>query len=225
MLTSMGRYAEALDMGQQAQRIKDASADTPPRERAVGLVNIASALDGLRRFDEAAAVYADALRQFEAMSPPPQFDISIALDNLAYLQGEMGHLDQAVVSQQRSIALHRKVMGPDYPRLVVSLSNLAQQYAKLGRHDEAAEGMRDALRLAPQAYSKDDQMLGHLYTAAANIALARGDATETQAQAKLALDVYDHTQAVEPGRREKGQAVLDASRGLKSALANVAPRK
>lgn len=223
LLTSMGRYAEALDIGRQAQRIKDASPDTPPRERAVGLVNIASALDGLRRFDEAAAVYADALRQFDAMSPPPQLDISIALNNLAYLQGEMGHLGDAMVSQERSIALRRKVMGPDYPRLVVPLSNLAQQYAKLGRHDEAAVAMRDALRLAPQAYSKDDQMLGHLYTAAANISLARGDATETQMQAKRALDVYDHAEAVEPGRREKAQAVLDASLAMAAVSARAKP--
>jgi hypothetical protein len=69
--------------------------------------------------------------------------------------------------------------------------------------------MRDALRLAPQAFSAHDQMLGHLYASAASIALARDDRAEARVQAQRALDVYDHAEAVEPGRREKARAILE----------------
>jgi hypothetical protein len=67
------------------------------------------------------------------------------------------------------------------------------------------------LRLAPQAYpGGDDQLLGHLLTAAAIVAQARGDRVEAAAQAKRALEVYGHAEAVEPGRRETAQGVLDS---------------
>jgi serine/threonine-protein kinase len=212
--SQLGRYDAALAMAEEAQTLKRALPDTPPREIALGYANIATALDGLQRFDDAWVAYSEALRQQEAISPLPELDISITLNNLAYLQNERGLTDEAIALQERSIALRRKVMGPDYPRLVAPLSNLAQQYAKVGRHDDAAAAMREALRLAPQAYpGGDDQLLGHLLTAAALVAQARGDRTEAAAQAKRAIAVYDHAEAVEPGRREKAQAILDSADG------------
>jgi serine/threonine-protein kinase len=212
--TQLGLYDEALAMAEEAQALKRALPDTPPREIALGFSNVASALDGLKRYDEAYAAYSEALRRLEAIAPTPELDISIALNNLAFLQNERGRTDEAIALQERSLALRRKVMGPDYPRLVVPLANLAQQYAKVGRHDEAAAAMREALRLAPQAYpGGDDQMLGHLYTGAAIVAQARGDRAEATMQAKRAIAVYDHAEAVEPGRREKAQAILDAVGG------------
>jgi serine/threonine-protein kinase len=212
--SQLGRYEEALAMGEEALRLKHSLPDTPPREIALGYANIATALDGLQRFDDAYVAYSEALRQQEAISPQPELDISITLNNLAYLQNERGHTDEAIALQERSIALRRKVMGPDYPRLVAPLSNLAQQYAKVGRHDDAAAAMREALRLAPQAYpGGDDQLLGHLLTAAAIVAQARGDRAEAAMQAKRAIEVYEHAEAVEPGRREKAQAILDATSG------------
>jgi serine/threonine-protein kinase len=207
--SSLGAYAEALELARQAQALKDALPDTPPRERAIGQANVASALDGLKRYDESYAAYRQALRIEEAMTPPPELDISITLNNIAYLLNEMGRVDEAIPAQERSIELRRKVMGPDYPRLVAPLSNLARQYSQVGRHAEAAAAMRDALRLAPQAFSAHDQMLGHLYASAASIALARDDRAEARVQAQRALDVYDHAEAVEPGRREKARAILE----------------
>lgn len=206
---NVGRYDEALALAYQAQALKDALPDTPPRERALGYANIAAALDGLKRYDDAYAAYAEALRIEEAMSPLPELDISITLNNIAYLQNEMGRIDAAIASQERSIALRRKVMGPDYLRLVVPLSNLAGQYAQVGRLDEADATMRDALRLAPQAYSANDQMLGHLHANAAKVALARGDVAQARSHAQRALSIYDHAEAVEPGRREKALEILD----------------
>jgi len=79
------------------------------------------------------------------------------------------------------------------------------------------------LRLAPQAFSSDDQALGHLYTAAATIALARGDVDEAHAQAKRAIDVYDRAEALEPGRREKAQAILDTVRASGKRVENGKP--
>ena len=212
LLSEVGRYDEALAKAEQAQRLKDALPDILPRERAIGLSNIATAQDGLGRVDAAYATYLRSLRQLEAIEPLPELDISITLNNMSFVQQEMGQPDAAVASQERSVALRRKVMGPDFPRLAAPLSNLAQQYAKLGRHDEAAVAMRDALRLAPLAFARDDQMLGHLYTGAANVALARGDGAEAIAQAHNALAVYDRSTTVEPGRREKAQAVLESAR-------------
>ncbi|MET0232368.1 MAG: serine/threonine-protein kinase [Rhodanobacteraceae bacterium] len=212
--SQLGQYEEALAMGEEALRLRHALPDTPPREIALGYANIATALDGLQRFDDAYVAYSEALRRQEAISPEPELDVSITLNNLAYLQNERGHTDEAIALQERSIALRRKVMGSDYPRLVAPLSNLAQQYAKVGRHDDAAAAMREALRLAPQAYpGGDDQLLGHLLTAAAIVAQARGDRAEAATQAKRAIEVYEHAEAVEPGRREKAQAILDAVGG------------
>jgi eukaryotic-like serine/threonine-protein kinase len=217
--SSLGRYDEALAMAKESQALRRALPDTPPREIALGYANIAAALDGMKRYDESYAAYAEALHRQEGMTPPPELDISITLNNIAYLENEMGEVDRAIASQERSIALRRKVMGSDYPRLVAPLSNLAQQYAKVGRHEEAAAAMRDALRLAPAAYSANDQLLGHTYTAAATVAEARGDDAEAALQARRAVEVYDQAEAVEPGRRGRAQAIIDAVRARSDAQA------
>ena len=208
--TSLGRYDEALAMAREAQALKLALPDTPSREVAIGYANIANALDGLKRYDEAYGAFQQALTLQESIVPLPELDVAITLNNIAYLEDERGHIEEAIAAEERSIALRRKVMGPDYPRLVAPLSNLAQQYAKVGRHADAAATMEDALRLAPAAYSASDQMLGHLHTAAATVALARGDEDAARVEAALALEIYDRAEAVEPGRREKAHAVLDA---------------
>ena len=72
LLSEIGRYDEALVKAEQAQRLKDALPDILPRERAIGLSNIATAQDGLGRVDAAYATYLRSLRQLEAIDPPPE---------------------------------------------------------------------------------------------------------------------------------------------------------
>ena len=220
LLNDVGRYAEALPVAEESLRLKDALPDVAPRERAVTLSNLASTLDGLGRFERANQTYQETLRLFESIEPPPELDIAVALNNLAYLQEEMGHLDEAVRLQERAVALYRKVMGPDFPRLTVQLSNLALRYAKLGRHDDAASAIRDSLRLAPKAFRDNDQKLGNMHTAAARVALMRGDVDEAIAEAAQALAIYDRAETVEEGRREKTLAVLAEARAKKTPSSN-----
>jgi len=219
LLSESGRYAEALSIAEESQRLKDALPDVPPQERAIGFSNIAAAQDGLGQTEAAFATYTKTLRTLEAINPPPELDISIALNNISFVQQRMGQPAAALASLERSVELRRKVMGPDFPRLAVPLSNLAQQYARFERHDEAATAMQDALRLGAVAFSKNDPSLGHLYVGAAAVALARGDADRAIAHAQDALSVYDRADTVEPGRRERAQAVIDAARALQTAKA------
>lgn len=211
LLSSVGRYPEALAAAEEARDIKDRLPDIPPRERAIVQSNIGMALDGLGRLDESVAAYRGALKTFEALPSPPLLDIAINLNNLAYVQREMGDIEEAVRSQERAIALTIEVMGPDFPRLSVRYSNLAQQYAQLGRHADAARAANEALRLAPAAFSAHDQALGHLYAAMATVSLARGDTGQAADYARRSLAVYDLAESVEPGRREKAQGLLDAA--------------
>ncbi|MFT3790089.1 MAG: serine/threonine-protein kinase [Rudaea sp.] len=210
LLNDIGRYDEALRDANEALRLKESLIGVLPRDHAINLSNIGNALDGLGRYDEAYAAYLRALREFEAIAPPPELDIAILLNNLAYLQDEMGRHDEAVKSQERAIALNRKVLGVDQG-LTIKLGNLARQYSRLGRHDEAKAAMAEALQLAPQTFDAHDQKLGTVHATAAAVALARGDAREAVAQAQAALAIYARASALEPGRREKAQATLDAA--------------
>lgn len=225
LLSESGRYAEALAIGEEALRIKDTLPDVPPQERAIGLSNIAVAQDGLGQTEAAYATYVKTVRALESIDPRPELDLSIALNNISFVQQRMGQPAAALASLERSVELRRKVMGPDFPRLTVPLSNLAQQYARFGRHEDAAEAMRDALRLGDIAFSKNDQGLGHLHVGAANVALAGGDAGQAIAEAQEALAVYARADTVEPGRRERAQAVMDAARAQLTQAAQGARSK
>ncbi len=211
LLSSLGRYPEALAAAEEARDIKESLPEVPLRDRATVQANIGMALDGLGRLEESVAAYRDALKIYESLPSPPLLDMAISLNNLAYVQREMGHVDEAVRLQERAIALTVKVMGPDFPRLAVRYSNLAQQYAELGRHADAARAAGEALRLAPAAFSAHDQALGHLYAAVAAVGLAGGDMARAADFARRSLAIYDQAESVEPGRRDKARAILDAA--------------
>ncbi|MBS0514914.1 MAG: protein kinase [Proteobacteria bacterium] len=213
LFADTGRYAEALASAGQSLRLRENLPDVSPREHAVNLSNLANAQDGLGRFDEALATYQNALGELETLGAPAEFDVAILLNNLAYLQDEMGHTSAAVKSQERAIALNRKILGVDQG-LTIKLGNLALWYSKLGRHDEAAAAIDESLHLAAQTLSADDQKLGNLHAVAARIALAQGDAAAAIVQAKEALAIYAAAKTLEPGRREKAQATLDAATSL-----------
>jgi len=220
LLSELGRYDEAYAKATEAQALKDRLPDIPAKERAIGLSNVAAALDGLGRLEESHATYRRALEVLERDATPLPLVQSTTLNNIAYVEREMGRLDEAVATQERSIALTVQAMGKDFPRLAPRWSNLAQQYATLGRHDDARHAIDEALRLAPHAFAANDQMLGHLHAGAAVVANARGDRAEAARQAQEALAIYAHADAVEPGRREKAQAILDeATRALASPQA------
>ena len=220
LLSELGRYREAYAMATEAQAIKDHLPEVPAKERAIGLSNVAAALDGLGRYEESHATYLRALKLLEQSPTPLPLVQSTTLNNIAYVEQEMGRLDLAVSSQQRSIALSEQVMGKDFPRLAPRWSNLAQQYAKLGRHDDARRAIDEALRLAPKAFAANDQMLGHLYTGAANVAAARGDDVEAARYARDALAVYDRADAVEPGRRDKALSLVEAAKARSAAASS-----
>lgn len=213
LLGNAGRYDEARAAAEQALGLYYGLPETKPRERGIGYANLAVALEGLDRRNEALESYQQALRILETAVPPATLDMSITLNNLANLQSGMSQRDLAIASLERSIALRRNVMGPDFPRLTVPLANLARRYSEAGRHDDGARTIDEALRLAPRAFSANDQMLGHLHATVATIALARGDNRTAREQARLALDVYDHADAVEPGRREIARSLLERSSG------------
>uniref|UniRef100_UPI00321FCA89 tetratricopeptide repeat protein n=1 Tax=Rudaea sp. TaxID=2136325 RepID=UPI00321FCA89 len=217
LLGDIGRYEEALNDANAALRLKESLSGVLSRDHAVNLSNIGNALDGLGRFDESYAAYQRALRELEAIAPPPELDIATLLNNLAYLQDEMGRHVDAVESQERAIALNRKVLGVDQG-LAIKLGNLARQYSRLGRHEEARAAMTEALQLAERTFDANDQKLGTLHASAAAIALARGGAGEAVAQAQAALAIYAHATVLEPGRRERAQATLDAAMKLSESV-------
>jgi len=207
-----GRRYDVIDS--HLTNVPSSRRDLPPREHATTLANVASALDGLGRFDEAYATYQRALGEFSAIVPPSEFDIAILLNNLAYLQDEMGRNEEAVASQQRSVELNRKLLGPENPDLAIKLGNLAARYLKVGRLEESSAAIAESLQIAPHALAADDQKQGNLHAIAAKVALARGDRIAAMEQARRALAIYDRAEALEPGRREKAKETLTAALAL-----------
>jgi len=59
-----------------------------------------------------------------------------------------------------------------------------------------------------------------MHTAAARVALMRGDVDEAIAEAAQALAIYDRAETVEEGRREKTLSVLAEARAKKAPSAN-----
>jgi serine/threonine-protein kinase len=217
LLNELGRYDEAL------VQLRDALATAPGDARIAQTVraamhgNLGYALHGLGRRAEAAESYREAGRLLAQVLPPVHPDLAINYNNLALVLIEQGQVDPGLALLERSVAIRQQVFGQAHPSTILAQVNLAANYANAGRLQPARATIELALANAPGQFADGSQTLGHIHRNAASVLLASGEPARALAQAQLALAIYDRAEAVEPGRRDQAQALLEQARLALSA--------
>lgn len=210
LLNDLGRYQEALPEAQAALALAPAG-DGDLRAHALREGNLGYALHGLRRLDEAEAAYRRARGLLEAALPDGHPDRAVNLNNLALVLADQGRLDEAVPLLQSSLAIRTALFSQDHPSVLVAGANLAAHLGRAGRHGEARTAIEGVLAQAGERLPASSQLPGNLLAIAARIELDAGDAGRARELAGRALAAYDRAEAVEPGRREAMQAIVDSA--------------
>ncbi len=219
LLNELGRYDEAHAQLRQALATAPGDPDIAQTVRAAMHGNLGYALHGLRRLDDAARSYREAGRLLVEVLPAVHPDLAINHNNLGLVLMEQGQVDAGLDLLERSVAIRQQVFGQAHPATIQAQVNLAANYANSGRLQPARATIELALAHAPGQFAEGSQTLGHIHRNAASVLLASGEPARAQAQAELALAIYDRAEAVEPGRRDQAQALLEQAR-----LALASPR-
>ena len=179
-LSGLGRLGEALEVAQEAVRLRRGLAQASPAaytpDLAGSLNNLANALSGAGRLGEALEVAQEAvrLRRGLAQASPAAYtpDLAASLNNLATFLLAAGRGGEALEVAQEAVGLYRaraQASPAAYtPNLVRSLTNLANILSEEGQYEEAlnifTEGfdrfsptIRSRLLLARATWRDDDQ--------------------------------------------------------------------
>lgn len=214
LLNDLGRFNEAVATVERTQALIAQGAEIGARERAGMLGNLGYARHGLGQLDAAIAAHGAALAAYESVLPPVHPDIAVSLNNQAMALQDAGRRDEALASFRRSLEVRRQFAGADNSMTVKAQANLAVFLAEGGELDEAAALIADALAHAPTALGPDQVALANLHSAAARVAIARGDGAAAADAAERALAIYASAESVDPAYPERARVALAQARVL-----------
>ncbi len=116
-------------------------------EIAMGLNNVAYALDEQRKYDEAEVLYLEAIDMQRQLLGSDHPDVAMALNNLSFLSYAKGDLDAAVRMTQESLEMYRRTLGDEHPTVARVMHNLARWEMEKRNYASAEPLLRDALEL------------------------------------------------------------------------------
>jgi tetratricopeptide (TPR) repeat protein len=136
-LSRQGKYAEAIEIAEQALALAE-NKNSPEHEE------LASALDKLAflyrrqgRYAEAEPLYERELSIRQNEQGGKKSDLSVLLNGLADVYEKRGRMDDAVTLRQQSLTLVEAASGADDTAVRVLRGNLAGLYERLDRYQDA----------------------------------------------------------------------------------------
>jgi serine/threonine protein kinase/tetratricopeptide (TPR) repeat protein len=144
---ALGRYAEALKLGEETLTIQKASLGPDHPETLASMSNVANLYALLDRHREALKLQEETLALRKAKLGPEHPDTLLTMTNLANTYHLVGRHADAVRLHEHILALRTVKPGPEHPDTLLSMHNLANSYHALGRDAEALRLYEQALAL------------------------------------------------------------------------------
>jgi tetratricopeptide (TPR) repeat protein len=178
VLTSVGRYQDALDAVEEAVRHYRALGQRD--ELAGALSNLSGILAALGRHSEALAAAEESVETYRGTAAGSigrhGGELAGALSNLSGILAALGRHSEALAAAEESVLLTREGAGSDPDRhlaeLASGLNNLSNRLAAVGRAVEALEAIEEAVgtyrRLAEQ---QSDRFLPELAKSLGNLSI------------------------------------------------------
>ena len=152
-LQKQGKYAEALPVEQEAERVAEATFGIDNEFTAASMNRLATIYSDLGKYSDAIALLKRALAIGEKILGPEHQGISTMLNNLAAQYQDQGRYTDAEPLYKRSLAIDEKTLGANDSKIASDLNNLALLYAQEGRYAEAET-------LYKRAQAIDEKTLG-----------------------------------------------------------------
>jgi len=154
-LYQQGKYAEAIPLAQESQRIAEAAFGSEHPNTAKSVNNLAELYYYQGRYAEAEPLFQRALAIKEKALGPDHPDVATSLNNLALLYKEQGRYAAAEPLFERALNIDEKALGQAHPNVATDLNNLAVLYDEQGRHAAAEPLYRRALAIREKVLGLD----------------------------------------------------------------------
>ncbi|MCB9706073.1 MAG: tetratricopeptide repeat protein [Myxococcales bacterium] len=118
---------------------------------------------------------------------------ALALDWYGTALFDLGEREEALTHFLAAEAIRTEKLPPGTASLALTLWNLGETYTALGRLDEAADALARAREIVDAKAPPRSQLRARFLRAAAELAIARGDAAEATARAREALAIHEAT--------------------------------
>lgn len=209
MQIDAGDYADSERLALKALAAAEAEPAVTLETRAAIWSTLATAREGLNRFDEAVIAFQRTLELQREATGEMHPSYAIVLNNLALLHHAMGNLDAAIEAMRESVRIRRATLGDRHPQTANALSNLARLQTLAGNLDQAEALANEALAVAQGGYAPGHPRIGKAHEALALVLEARGDHAAALAAITTALSIYRNADGVDPAWIEKATAVGD----------------
>lgn len=199
MLIDAGDFERSVDLSRQAL---EAERDTPgisPAAQAAIWGNLATALDGLKLFDEAVAAFDTTLELQRQATGELHPDYAVILNNQAHLFHDMGEPQKAIANLKQSLRIRRQTLGENHPQVATALFNLAHVQTAAGDLEDAERNGLEALDIAQASYAEGHPRIGKAHQALAELYVSTAQQKLARLHALKAQHIYARAESVDPG--------------------------
>lgn len=198
-VTADNREAEQLFRESLAMKRVLYSGEPHP-EIAMGLNNVAYALDIEGKYDEAEEMYRAAYDMQRKLLGEDHPDVALALSNLAFVSYTKGDLDASIAMSNESLEMYRRTVGNEHPLVARGMSNLAVMEMEKDDFTSAEPRLRDAIDMHVKLLGPEHTEVAKSKTVLANLLIETDRFEEALPLAREARAIYEQSLAADHWR-------------------------
>ena len=189
VLTSVGRFPEAIAILEQVVRMQAAAAARSPG-LSTTLTMLADAQFSLGRYADADALYRRALAIARRDHGERHPSVAENLSNLGAVELQWGHADKAEGYYREALAIVEGFYGRDHVKTAEALTQLSRALGPQQKFDEDAAILNESLTIRERAYGRIHPKIASTLTDVALVSLWAGRLDDAEAENRRAEAIY-----------------------------------
>jgi serine/threonine-protein kinase len=189
VLEERGAYDRAVEVLEEAVRLRSASGQTTP-ELAASLYELANTHFYAGRYAESESLNQRALNIYRQIHGERHPLVSDVLINLGAIQFERGRYAEAEKFYRQALDITQSWYGKDHYRAASNLTMLGRSLVFQKRYDEAAGLVEQALAIQERVYGPVHPRVASTTNELGTIALQRGNLGEAEARYRRMAEIY-----------------------------------
>lgn len=162
-LDQQGRYADAINLAQQAVQVAQSTFGPDDPHVGLSLAELGRVLADVDKYADAEAADRRALAIFEKAYGENNDKVALTLNNLGNLYQAEGRYPDAEKFFQQSLAIVEKVLGPNNVTVGYAAGNLAAVYSSEGKYADAEQLFKRAIAIGAAAQGPDSSGMTAYY--------------------------------------------------------------
>lgn len=187
----IGKYREALDLGQKALNLRKQYLGVDHASYASSLSLLAKTHEALGHYQEAINLTNESLEITEKNQGKESSRYATKLSNLSVYYADLGNYSEAIKMCNMALQIYEKNNDTESNGYAIALSNLATINNSLGNKHEALRISRQVLKLKEKAVGKNSESYALSLANHANYIAGKGSPEEALKMAMEALAIHN----------------------------------